>query len=82
MGRFWCGEGGHFCDEDDMIEIDAASAEDAARAFVRYVDDRDSEWFSRPDDAHTIIVKQGTKTWNFGASFDYVKSWRVSAVES
>lgn len=77
MERFWCGEEGHFSDDDDLVEIEAQSAEDAAHAFIGYVDGRDSEWFARPDDAYAIIVKRGDRTWKFGASFDYVKSWRV-----
>ena len=77
MMRFMCGEEGHFSDHDDMIEIEAEDAAAAAEAFIQYVDGRDSEWFARPDDAHVIVVQRGDKVWKFGASFDYVKSWRV-----
>lgn len=77
MKRFLCGEEGHFSDADDMIEIEAASADEAADGFIRYVDGRDSEWFATPDEAHVIVVQRGEQEWKFGASFDYVKSWRV-----
>lgn len=77
MMRFLCGEEGHCADDDDFLEIEAKCAEAAAQGFIDYIDSRDSEWFARPDDVHTIIVKRGDRAWKFGASFDYVKSWRV-----
>jgi hypothetical protein len=80
MQRFLCGEEGHCSDDDDFVEIEAEGAQEAAEAFITYIDTRDSEWFSRPDDAHTIIVKRNGKVWKFGASFDYVKSWRVRSI--
>lgn len=64
-------------DDDAWFSIEAGGAEDAARAFIAYLDSRDSEYFPRPDDVHYVLVRVGGAELRFAATFDYVKSWRV-----
>lgn len=71
--------------DDDWIEIEAHSAEAAARGFAEYMDGHDSELFLRPDkDAIEVKVRlaAGGNSETFRINFDYVKQWYVHRVET
>lgn len=76
MARFECALEDHRA-EDEWFEIEALTSEEAARLFVRYLDDRDSEYFPTPDAAHEVYVRRNGATERFRLWFEFVKSWRV-----
>lgn len=71
--------------DDDWIEMEAWTAEAAARGFAEYMDSHDSEMFQRPDqDAVDVKVRAlgGDKIETFHINFDYVKQWYVRRAET
>lgn len=76
--RFACAFADPVPDDDGYwFDMEAASAEDAARAFVEYMDGRDPDAFQRPDDVTEVLVRVANIETRFGVTFDYVKSWRI-----
>lgn len=70
--------------DDDWIEIEAYTAEGAARHFAERMDESDPELFLRPDkDAIKVKVRPlGGESETFSVNFDYVKQWYVHRVET